>query len=118
MDCDDKTVVQPDLGILCDQSKRRKRIIFGAPDFLVEVLSPSTRKKDMTLKLHKYAAAGVREYWMVDLRRKIVLTYFFETEDYPVIYGFEDLVPVRIYNGDLLVNFNMVLQWVEEELEN
>ncbi len=115
LDCDDKTMVQPDVGILCDQSKRRKRVIFGAPDFLVEVLSPSTRRKDMTLKLQKYVNAGVREYWMVDLRRKIVITYFFEAEDYPIIYGFEDPIPVRIYGGDLVIDLRVVRQWLEEE---
>ncbi len=116
LDCDDKTMVQPDVGILCDQSKRRKRVIYGAPDFLVEVLSSSTRRKDMILKLQKYVNAGVREYWMVDLHRKVVLTYFFEAEDYPIIYGFEDPIPVRIYGGDLMIDLRIVLQWLEEEV--
>ena len=54
LDCDDKTMVQPDLIIVCDPKKIDKKCIAGAPDFIVEILSESTRKKDMTLKLAKY----------------------------------------------------------------
>ncbi|MCC8028691.1 MAG: Uma2 family endonuclease [Lachnospiraceae bacterium] len=114
LNCDDKTMVQPDIGILCDRSKYRENVIFGAPDFLIEVLSPSTRRKDMILKLQKYADAGVREYWMVDLKRKVVLTWFFEAEDYPVIYGFEDKIPVRTYNEEMIVDMSTMLFWLTE----
>ena len=54
LDCDDKTIVQPDVLILCDRSKYTPQRIVGAPDFVVEVLSKSTREKDMFLKLNKY----------------------------------------------------------------
>jgi len=114
LDCDDKTMVQPDIGILCDRNKYRENLIFGAPDFLIEVLSPSTRRKDMTLKLQKYADAGVREYWMVDLKRKVVLTWFFEAEDYPVIYGFKDKIPVRMYHEDMIIDMRTMLPWLTE----
>ena len=116
LDQDEKTMVQPDVGILCDRDKRKDGIIFGAPEFLVEILSPSTRKKDMTLKLQKYADAGVREYWMVDIKKRTILTYFFEAEDYPVIYGFEDQIPVRIYDGALSVDMSLMLPWIEEDM--
>lgn len=66
LDCDNKTMVQPDIVVLCDKKKNVERCIMGAPDFVVEVLSKSTRKKDMTMKLEKYRNAGVREYWMID----------------------------------------------------
>lgn len=53
LDCDEKTMVQPDVIVLCDHGKRRGFGIFGAPDLVVEVLSPSTRKKDLGIKLEK-----------------------------------------------------------------
>ena len=51
LDCDERTMVQPDVGIVCDSSKIKRFGVYGAPDFLVEVISPSTKKKDYTLKL-------------------------------------------------------------------
>lgn len=116
LDCDNKTMVQPDVGILCDWDKHRNGRIFGAPDFLVEVISPSTKRKDMILKLYKYQNAGVREYWMIDLYRRAILTYFFEAEDYPVIYGFQDSIPIRIYDGALMIDMSTMLPWIEEAL--
>ena len=75
LDCDDKTMVQPDVIVVCDREKIQNRCIFGAPDFVAEVLSESTRKKDLVLKLNKYMTAGVREYWLVDPDRKKVIVY-------------------------------------------
>ena len=105
LDCDNKTMVQPDILIICDKDKMRTECVFGAPDFVLEVLSPSTGKKDAFLKLTKYHNAGVREYWMVDIQKGRVVTYFFEEDVIPVIYGMEDEVPVRIYDGELKVDF-------------
>ena len=73
LDRDDKTVLQPDVLVVCDRSKIIRRCIYGAPDFIVEILSPATRKKDLTVKLGKYIQAGVSEYWIVDPDRKSVV---------------------------------------------
>ena len=119
LDCDDRTVVQPDVIILCDTEKYTPDRIVGAPDFVAEVLSPATRSKDMILKLHKYQHAGVREYWIIDPDQKRVLTYLFgkgdagrkPDEGENVIYGvysFQDQVPVGIYDGDLLIDFSQI----------
>ena len=105
LDCDDRTVVQPDVLILCDKSKFRKKYIMGAPDFCLEVLSPSTRSKDMFIKLNKYRDAGVREYWMVDPVKKMILTYLFDHGDEFAVYGFRDSIPVGIFGGDLRIDF-------------
>ncbi|MCD8016003.1 MAG: Uma2 family endonuclease [Lachnospiraceae bacterium] len=105
LDCDDKTVVQPDVLILCDLKKLRNGHVFGAPDLVVEVLSPSTSKRDQGLKVAKYKLAGVREYWLIDPRRKRVLVYEFEKRDSAKIYGFADTVPVGIYDGACTVDF-------------
>ena len=104
LDEDDRTVVQPDVLIVCDRKKFRKGKVFGAPDFIAEVLSQSTRKKDMRLKLAKYAAAGVREYWMIDPEKKALVVYDLEHDAFPALYGFEDTVPVMIWNGECCVD--------------
>lgn len=101
LDCDNRTMVQPDVLILCDRSKLLRRCIMGAPDFVIEVLSPSTKRKDAHLKLHKYREAGVREYWMVDLEKERVLVYFFEQDELPAIYGADMEIPVGIFGGEL-----------------
>lgn len=117
LDCDDKTMVQPDVGIVCDPSKIQQFGIYGAPDFLVEVLSPSTRKKDLTLKVAKYMEAGVREYWIVDITQQRLLVYFFESEVYPVIYGLEKPVPIGIYDGALAIDFSNIAKWIREGMK-
>lgn len=109
LDCDERTMVQPDVLILCDKSKDIDRCIYGAPDFVAEVLSPSTRRKDRRIKTAKYANAGVREYWMIDPeKRQIVVQQFAaseEEDDSFAIYGFGDKVPVQIYDGKLEIDF-------------
>jgi Uma2 family endonuclease len=99
LDCDDKTVVQPDVLVVCDRTKYKNGRVFGAPDLVVEVLSPSTRRKDMQLKMYKYAGAGVREYWMVDPDKKLVVQYDLEHLGIPAIYNFQSVIPVLIWDG-------------------
>ena len=99
LDCDDKTVVQPDVFVVCDRSEYRDGRVWGAPDLVVEVLSPSTRRKDMQLKMYKYAGAGVREYWMVDPEKKLVVQYDLEHLEFPAIYNFRSVIPVLIWGG-------------------
>ena len=113
LDCDNRTMVQPDVIILCDMDKYTERCLVGAPDFLVEVLSPGTRKKDSSVKLRKYRNAGVKEYWMIDLAGRRVIVYCFEEKEEPTIYGFDSKIPVGIYGGDLLIDF----QRIEKELK-
>lgn len=112
LDCDDRTMIQPDIMVICDRSKFQRGLVFGAPDLVVEILSKSTKRKDSLLKTAKYANAGVREYWIVDPKQKKVVVYDFEHEDYPVIYGFEDKVPVRIFNGECEVDFAEIYEYI------
>lgn len=114
LDCDDKTMVQPDILINCDKERMTGRCIMGAPDFVIEILSESTRRKDMFLKLHKYEAAGVREYWMVDMEKRRMIVYFFEQDSCPVIYSMGEMVPVGIFGGELQIDSARI----EEELED
>jgi len=117
LDCDNRTMVQPDVAILCKRDKMTRKNLYGAPDFILEVISPSTRRKDYTKKLQKYIDAGVREYWILDPYTERLLVYFFEAEVYPVICGLEALVPVNIYDGNLKINMKHIQKWIEETKE-
>ena len=112
LDCDNKTIVQPDVLILCDPSKYTPARIVGAPDFVVEILSRSTRAKDIFIKLNKYRNAGVREYWIVDPEKKNVLVWEFEKEDLYSMYSFRDQIPVGIYDGELVIDFSEIDDYV------
>lgn len=105
LDCDDKTMLQPDFMIICDREKVLKDRIYGPPDFVAEVLSPSSRFVDGNVKLRKYLAAGVSEYWIVDLARRRVISYYKEDDYLPFIYSMEEPVPVKFYQEELKINF-------------
>ena len=105
LDRDERTMVEPDVVVLCDMEKAIKRCIYGAPDFVLEVLSPTTRRKDMLIKLNKYWNAGCREYWIVDPEQFTVTVYDFDGEETAVHYTFDDIVPVRLFEGKCSIDF-------------
>lgn len=115
LDCDEKTMVQPDVGILCHDDKVKKWGVYGAPDYVLEIISPSTKRKDCTKKLAKYMEAGVREYWILDPYQQKLIVYFFESELCPVIYGLDEPVPIGIYDGALEIQLEHIKKWVEAE---
>lgn len=117
LDCDEKTMVQPDVGILCRHDKIHGWGVYGAPDFILEVISPSTKRKDYTKKLMKYMNAGVREYWILDPYQEKLLVYFFESEVCPVIYGTHGSVPVSIYDGRLEIDLTRISEWIKSSKE-
>lgn len=105
LDRDLKTMLEPDLFVVCDRNKITEHYIFGAPDLIIEVVSPSSRLNDYVLKLWKYANSGVREYWIIDYKKDLVRTFFFDDDDMdPVDYTLKDDIPVRIYDGKLTIN--------------
>lgn len=106
LDRDYKTMLQPDALILCDRDKIRKWGIDGAPDFILEVLSDSTRKKDLSIKMKKYLCAGVREYWILDPREKMLYIYDFRDEGIPKVCTLSGEVGVGIYDGDLKISLD------------
>lgn len=114
LDCDNKTMLEPDVMIVCDRSKIIRRCIYGAPDFVVEVLSPSTRKKDMSVKMQKYISAGVREYWMVDPDRRMVVVYDTEHLALPELYTFHDIIPVKVWKGECQISLADVDEILDE----
>ena len=114
LDRDDKTIVQPDVLVVCDRSKIVKGRVYGAPDFVVEILSPSTLKRDKTLKVHKYMSAGVREYWIVDIKKQSIIVYAADgEEDYDIfLYSFQDKVPMNIFNNECEIDFKEIYDYI------
>ena len=103
-----RTVVQPDLYIHCHPENETIAPLKVAPDFVVEIISPSNPGHDIWRKQELYFRYGVREYWIVDPRRKLVTVYRFEADELPVTYTFEDTVPVGISHGECSVDFQKI----------
>lgn len=115
LDCDNKTMLQPDVYVICNRDKIKGFGIYGAPDFVLEVLSPSTRSKDMSLKLQKYWGAGVREYWIIDPKKRVLITYDFSDEDMiPVIRPLTGKAPVAIFDGKLEIDLDEINESIDE----
>lgn len=108
LDCDDRTMVQPDVFILCKQDRLRRFGICGAPDFVLEIISGSTRKKDMTVKLTKYMEAGVKEYWVIDPEKRLLIVYIGEEEGIPRLYPLQGDVGMNLYDGNLRIDLNEI----------
>lgn len=115
LDNDEKTMIQPDVIIVCKPEQIVRRNIMGAPDFVLEVISPGTKRRDYVMKLSKYEKAGVREYWIVDPYKKRVMVYAFQSEVSPSIYPIDAQIPVNIYDGKLVLNFRQIAKWADQE---
>lgn len=113
LECDEKTMLQPDVMVVWERSKILKTHIYGAPDFVVEVLSKSTKQKDMFVKADKYIKAGVREYWLVDSDKQKVIVYYFSEDISSNIYDFHSSIPVHLFNGDCQINFQEIYDSVK-----
>ncbi len=95
---DDMNYVEPDISVICDKNKISDKGCQGAPDWVIEIISPSSRAMDYFTKLFQYQKSGVREYWIVDPIKQRVTVYFFEKELVEE-YCFGEEVPVGIYEG-------------------
>ena len=95
------TVVQPDVLVVCDPSKIDRRGVRGAPDWLLEVLSPSTAAHDQIAKRRTYERAGVREYWLVHPSDRTLTVYVLDNGQYgrPEIYELKDATPIGVLPG-------------------
>lgn len=99
------TVVQPDIMVICNKDKLDGKRCNGAPDFIIEIVSPGNPAEDYIRKLYYYEKYGVREYWIVDPRRKIVTVNYFEKTALNIQYSFDSTIKVNIYD-DLSINFS------------
>lgn len=101
------TIVQPDLMVICNPDKLDGKRCNGAPDFIIEIVSPGNPADDYIRKLYYYKNAGVREYWIVDPRRRTITVNFFEQNILNVQYSFEATIKVNIYD-DLYIDFSEI----------
>ena len=114
---DAKTVVQPDILVVCNRDRITRQRVQDAPDLVVEVASPSNWRMDALIKRQKYFEAGVREYWIVFPEDKRILVYRFEAGEgrdcpEPEEYTFADKVPVGIWDGACQVDFAEIYEAV------
>ena len=105
---DDINYVEPDISVICDPEKLTDRGCLGAPDWIIEIVSPGSRRMDYYTKLFKYRTAGVREYWIVDSEKDRILVYDFESEN-TGDYTFADSVKSGIYDN-LFINFADIVE--------
>ena len=107
-------VVQPDICVICDPTKIKEKGCFGAPDWIIEILSPQTTKKDLQIKYEVYEESGVSEYWIVDPRTKIVEVFFIVNGKYQRMGAYVDFDLVRC---NLFRNLEVDLTEIFEGLE-
>jgi Uma2 family endonuclease len=99
-DQSDDTVLEPDIVVVCDPAKLDERGCNGPPDFVAEIISPSTAKYDRITKFRKYQIAGVREYWIVDPDTKTVQVCILENGRYVIsMYDETETAPVTVLPG-------------------
>jgi len=99
------TIVQPDIMIVCDKNKLDENRCNGAPDFIIEIVSPGNPSDDYIRKAYYYKNYGVREYWIVDPKRRMITVNYFERDLLNIQYSFESTIKVNIYD-DLYINFS------------
>ncbi|MEF2953650.1 MAG: Uma2 family endonuclease [Blautia sp.] len=105
---DDKNYVEPDISVICDKNKLTDKGCHGAPDFIIEIVSPSSRKMDYTTKNALYSDFGVREYWIVDPVKERTTVYRYEEDAAPMIVPFSVPITVGIYQ-DLVITIAELL---------
>ena len=88
---------EPDIFVVCDQSKLDDKGCHGAPDWVIEIVSQSSATMDYVIKMFKYSDAGVREYWVVDPKERKVVVY--KGKEDIREYTFDDTIPVGIYDN-------------------
>ncbi|MCF8304233.1 MAG: Uma2 family endonuclease [Bacteroidales bacterium] len=110
-DRDIYTVVQPDLYVVCDLSKLDDKGCLGAPDFIIEIVSPERAKRDVREKFDLYEEHGVMEYWIVNPHDENVNVFVLDDNgkyQFRGIFAGDDKIPVHIFNGDLKVDLTEV----------
>lgn len=103
------TIVQPDIMIVCDKDKLDEKRCNGAPDFIIEIVSPGNPSDDYIRKAYYYKNYGVREYWIVDPKRRMITVNYFEGDLLNIQYSFESTIKVNIYD-DLFINFSEIVE--------
>ena len=105
---DGRNYVEPDISVICDKGKLNDKGCSGAPDWVIEIVSPSTSRIDYGVKLFKYRSSGVREYWIVNPIKNTVTIFDLEKEEKSNQYDFDDTISSCIYE-DLKINITDLL---------
>lgn len=105
---DDENYIEPDISIICSPDKLTDKGCVGAPDWVIEITSPSNPEMDYGVKLFKYRTAGVREYWIVNPQKNTVIVFDFEREEKSNQYTFDEDIKVCIYD-DLIINLENII---------
>lgn len=105
LEADGGTYVEPDLTVVCDRNKIDDKGCHGAPDWVIEVVSPSSKRMDYYTKLARYKEAGVREYWIIDPDKKCIIIYDLEHEEVPMVCPLDGRVKACVYE-DLEIDFS------------
>ena len=98
---DDKNYVEPDISVICDKSKLNEKGCFGSPDWIIEVVSASSKRLDYHIKLFKYRTAGVKEYWIIDPFKKV---YIFKCGN---LFWLTLVIYLRIRSIYLILRYNV-----------
>ena len=104
-------IVQPDIAIICNKERIISRGCFGPPDLIVEILSPSSAKRDTKIKRKLYQKFGVKEYWIADPANKRIDVYKLKEDGrfgFPEIYAEDDKLKVGIFNDELEIDLTVV----------
>ena len=107
LDDTSNTYVEPDISVICNPDKMDDKGCNGAPDWIIEIVSPASKRMDYYTKLFKYRTAGVREYWIIDEIKNQIFVYNFEKGDMEQ-YTLQDSVKAGIYE-DLVIDFGKLL---------
>jgi len=109
-------VFQPDIVVVCDKNKMDRRGILGAPEMVIEILSPTTAKDDLIDKYKVYEQYGVREYWIVSPEYRTITVYLNENSRFQQrgIYAEGDQIPVKLFNDELKIPVSEVFAGLDE----
>lgn len=103
---------EPDISVICDKDKLDQKGCHGAPDWIIEIVSPSSRQMDYCFKPTVYLEAGVREYWIVDIDRQQITVHSLEKSLSPVVYRFGDTIKPGIYE-DFTIDSSRLAAYLE-----
>ncbi len=107
---DGKNYVEPDISVICERDKLDDKGCHGAPDWIIEIVSASSKRMDYYKKMCAYAESGVREYWIVDPKRKAVVVHRLAEADIPQIYSFNDKVACSVLE-DFSIDFSKLMDY-------
>lgn len=108
LNSDDTAYVEPDISVICDKNKLNDKGCQGAPDWIIEIVSPSSKRMDYYIKLTYYRLAGVQEYWIIDPNKETVIVYDMANDSGPTIHSLTEKVNVNIF-GDFYIDFRDIM---------